>query len=170
MKSKKYLTLVCLVFLFCLKNGYAQNNNKFLIIKSNALSLITLAPNLAIEAKTYKKMSIILGASATNKILGSGSLLFADYRFYIGSKDKPSLTGFYAGPGYILSDMPSETNNFFGPGGIIGYQWISTKNIKKSNFCLDFNLGLYVNNNQNLELFIPFLPKASVSIGIALGK
>lgn len=163
----KKIAVIVLITLIAKLSGFAQKNDKNLVIKSNVITVLTATPNIAIEAKTFKRTSVVFGGMTNNKLANVGATAWADYRFYLGYEEAPTLKGFYLASGMMVSKDNTSAENFLGLGGNIGYQWFDG-NVKKNNLSLDFNFGLYVNTKH--DAFVAALPKATVAIGWAIGE
>ncbi len=171
------------------KNAMTDHNN---VIKINFnTDLSDGGIPLAWELKTKPRQSLQLGLSFTYYTDGdykkSGIGFNPEYRFYL-SKNKPGISGIYAGPTIGInflkvrdyyynsingtSDLVTFNTTLFNIGGVFGHQWVWS-----SGFALDLNIGLGLRTssisnrpgqyNYYQDDFEGFIPRLGVAIGYA---
>ena len=170
------------------KNALLDHNN---VIKINFNSdIVEGGIPLAWEFKTNQKQSLQLAITFTysknddRSVSGIG--FNPEYRFYL-SKNKPGISGVYAGPFAAVNFLTYKDKYYngtnatvkynitaLGGGVIFGHQWAW-----QSGFALDLNLGLglktlsYKNKPANNNYYYDddfaegFIPRLGVAIGYA---
>lgn len=145
---------------------------------------IPIAWEFKTNAKQSFQMAVTITYSKNDDSKTSGFGFSPEYRFYL-SKNKPGISGVYAGPFASVNFLTYQNKQYgtsgytnikykatlFGGGVVFGHQWAW-----QSGFALDLNLGLgfksvdYNNRPSNYyseDFNEGFIPRLGVGIGYA---